>query len=286
MAPPQARGKEALPRKKRRNETPRQERRPHPLATREGTTPMSTRATAHLIGCLNNPRLRHTPNGYPVLELTLAGDAPTADGQKTLPYYVGVTVLGKYATFLEPVLKEGAPTSVLGDLHQDRWTDQNGQQKSVTRLTAHSLVMLDGPHQTREDARGQKRLIGARNEILIVGNLTRDTETRRTPNGHLITRLSLATNTRRGSGETTNYFTATAWHQLAARASDLHKGDLILLEGRITNENWLDAKGNRRYTCRIDTSRIDPIHRPSKPEEPTTAPPPHQDPQGHEKAIN
>lgn len=231
---------------------------------------MSTRATAHLIGCINNPRLRHTTNGYPVLELTLAGDAPTPDGQKVLPYYVGVTVLGKYATFLEPVLKPGAPTSVLGDLHQDRWTDQHGQAKSVTRLTAYSLVMLDDPHQTREDARGQKRLVNARNEILIIGNLTRDAELRRTPKGHLVARLSLATNSRRGAGETTNYFTATAWHQLAHRAQSLRKGDLALLEGRITNESWLDANGQRRYTSRVEASRVDPLHQPPRAAEYTT----------------
>src|SRR5690606_27092235 len=130
----------------------------------------------------------------------------------------GVVVLGKYATFLAPVLRPGAAASVIGDLHQDRWTDQRGQQRSVTRLTAHSLVMLDGHHQTREDARGQQRLVGARNETLIVGNLTHNAELRRTPSGHLIARLALATNTRRGAGESTNYFTITAWHQLAARA--------------------------------------------------------------------
>lgn len=225
---------------------------------------MTTRATAHLIGCLNNPRLRHTRNGFPILELTLAGDAPTPDGQKTLPYYVGVTVLGKYATFLEPFLKHGAPTSVIGDLHQDRWTDQNGEQRSVTRLTAHSLVMLDGPHQTREDARGQHRLVGARNDVLIIGNLTRDAELRRTPKGHLVARINLATNTRRGAGEVTNYFTVTAWHQLAHRARGLGKGDLTLLEGRISNESWVDANGRRRYTCRVEATRVEPLHQPRR----------------------
>lgn len=229
---------------------------------------MTTRATAHLIGCLNNPRLRHTPNGFPILELTLAGDAPTPDGQKTIPYYVGVTVLGKYATFLEPVLKHGAPTSVIGDLHQDRWTSQDGEQKSVTRLTAHSLVMLDGPFRTREDARGQHRLVGARNEILIVGNLTRDPDLRRTPKGHLIARINLATNTRRGAGEVTNYFTATAWNQLAHRARDLKKGDLALLEGRISNESWVDASGKRRFTCRVEATRVERLHQARRTEAP------------------
>lgn len=233
---------------------------------------MTTRATAHLIGCLNNPRLRHTRNGFPILELTLAGDAPTPDGQKTLPYYVGVTVLGKYATFLEPVLKHGAPTSVIGDLHQDRWTDQNGEQRSVTRLTAHSLVMLDGPHQAREDARGQHRLVGARNDVLIIGNLTRDAELRRTPKGHLVARINLATNTRRGAGEVTNYFAVTAWHQLAHRARHLKKGDLTLLEGRISNESWVDANGRRRYTCRVEATRVEPLHQPRRAPEQSEQP--------------
>jgi len=239
---------------------------------------MTTRAAAHLIGCLNNPRLRHTRNGYPILELTLAGDAPTPDGQKTLPYYVGVTVLGTYAKFLAPVLKHGAPTNVIGEIHQDRWTDARGAQRSVTRITAHSLVMLEGPHETREDSRGQHRLVGARNEVLIVGNLTRDAETRRTPRGHLVARVPIAVNGRRAAGETTTYLTVTAWRQLAHRASALRAGDLALIEGRITNETWTDTTGRKRYTCRVEAARIDPIR--THPQDPDHARPPRPQPTG------
>lgn len=130
------------------------------------------------------------------------------------------------------------------------------------RITADSVAPLAGEHTTVTDNKGQARLRGGQNTAAILGNLTRDPDLRRTPNGAAVTNLSVAVNTRRGDEETVSYFEVAAWNGLAEQAAQLQKGQPVLIEGPINNETWTDKEGNKRYSTRFDAFTIHAI-RPS-----------------------
>jgi single-strand DNA-binding protein len=95
------------------------------------------------------------------------------------------------------------------------------------------------------------------NKAQIIGHLGQDPDTRHTPSGLVVTRLSVATNENRKnqSGEKQRL---TEWHRVVlfgktAEIADayLAKGDLVYLEGRLKTRKWQAQDGIDRYTTEI-----------------------------------
>jgi len=84
------------------------------------------------------------------------------------------------------------------------------------------------------------------NKVMLMGNLTRDPETRNTPSGQSVTRFSLAVNRSwRGQDgvqhDDTGFFDCTAWGKLGETiAQYLKKGDPIFVSGRLNFSSWED----------------------------------------------
>lgn len=90
------------------------------------------------------------------------------------------------------------------------------------------------------------------NKFQFLGRLTKDPETRYTPNTNTqVTTFSLAVNRRFTSqnGERqADFFNLTAFGKLAEFCSKYYKkGQQVLVEGRIQNRTWEDKTGNKRY---------------------------------------
>lgn len=219
-------------------------------------------ANVTLIGSAIKSTLRHTTKGFPVLDVTVAGNAPSGDGEKTKAFYQQVQVLGKYAETLEPILTNGVAVAVFGQLSFQSW-EKDGKRQSAIRITADSFVLLEGQHETIADAKGQERLMNGSNRATILGNLTRDAELRYTPNGNAVTRFSVAVNRRSGEREEVGYYDIVAWGELAEQSAQLKKGMPVLVEAAITNDNWTDKEGNRRFATRFDAASIQALRRPA-----------------------
>ncbi|GIW30378.1 single-stranded DNA-binding protein [Meiothermus taiwanensis] len=226
-----------------------------------------------LVGTLTqDPELRYTPGGLAVMELNLAGNDVLTDeqGQTREPaWYHRVKLLGKSAEFWGDTLKAGMALFVDGKLEYRAW-EQDGQKKSSLDIRADrmEIVSLEGKRGplTVTDARGQERLKDGLNQVMLVGNLTRDPELRYTPQGTAVTRLSLAVNekftTRQGGEqEKVHYVEAQAWRELAEFAAELKKGDGAFLMGRLVNDSWTAQDGTRRYTTRVELSRLERLAR-------------------------
>jgi len=226
-----------------------------------------------LVGTLTqDPELRYTPGGLAVMELNLAGNDLVTDeqGQTREPaWYHRVKLLGKSAEFWGDTLKAGMALFVDGKLEYRSW-EQEGQKKSSLEIRADrmEIVSLEGKRGqvTVTDARGQERLKDGLNHVMLVGNLTRDPELRYTPQGTGVTRLSLAINekstTRQGGEqERVHYVEAQAWRELAEFAAELKKGDGAFLMGRLVNDSWTAQDGTRRYTTRVELSRLERLAR-------------------------
>jgi len=226
-----------------------------------------------LVGTLTqDPEMRYTAGGLAVMELNLAGNDVVTDEQgqtRELAWYHRIKLLGKSAEFWGDTLKAGMALYVEGKLEYRSW-EQDGQKKSSLEIRADRMevVSLEGKRGqvTVTDARGQERLKDGLNHVMLVGNVTRDPELRYTPQGTAVTRLSLAVNekftTRQGGDqEKVHYVEAQAWRELAEFAAELKKGDGAFLIGRLVNDSWTAQDGTRRYTTRVELSRLERLAR-------------------------
>jgi single-strand DNA-binding protein len=228
----------------------------------------------YLVGTLTQaPELRYTPGGLAILELNLAGNDHVVgdDGQpRELAWYHRVTVFGAQGESLANQLEEGTPVYAEGRLNYRSWEAPDGQKRSSLDVNAQRVEVLAfggrGDEPTVTDARGQHRLRDALNQVMLIGNLTRDAELRYTPNGSAVTRFSLAVNERfrDKSGtdqERTHYIDVNVWRELAEASSTLAKGDPVFVIGRLVNDSWTDKDGNKRFTTRIEGSRVEHLTR-------------------------
>src|SRR5690349_3408444 len=82
------------------------------------------------------------------------------------------------------------------------------------------------------------------NQVMLMGNLTRDPEVRQTPSGQSVCSFSLALNRayKNQSGEwveATDYIDVVAWGPLGERVGQyLSKGRRALVQGRLQSRSW------------------------------------------------
>lgn len=96
------------------------------------------------------------------------------------------------------------------------------------------------------------------NKVMIIGRLTRDPESRTTPQGTAITSFSVATGRvwKDQSGvqqEKTEFHNVIAWRRLAEiTAQYLKKGRQVYIEGYLQTQSWDDkTSGQKRYRTEI-----------------------------------
>jgi single-strand DNA-binding protein len=94
------------------------------------------------------------------------------------------------------------------------------------------------------------------NQVMLMGNLTRDPELRQTPNGQSVVGFSLALNRsyKDQSGEwqeATDYIDVVAWGALAERVSQyMSKGRRCLVQGRLQSRSW-EQDGQKRSKVEV-----------------------------------
>ncbi len=95
------------------------------------------------------------------------------------------------------------------------------------------------------------------NRAQIVGNVTRDPETRFTPSGQAVCSFGVATNRRwrdkdGNTQEQAEFHNIVAWGKLAELMGQLvHKGTKIYVEGRLQTRSWEGQDGGKRNRTEI-----------------------------------
>lgn len=95
------------------------------------------------------------------------------------------------------------------------------------------------------------------NKAMIIGNLTRDPESKTTPSGQNVTSFGLATNLvwtdANGEKQTRPEFhNIVAWRKLGEICAQyLKKGNKVYIEGRIQTRDWEGQDGVKRYRTEI-----------------------------------
>ncbi len=109
------------------------------------------------------------------------------------------------------------------------------------------------------------------NKVLLMGNLTRDPQTRFTPGGNGLCQFGMAINRRytTGSGEDredTCFVDIDVWgKQGESCQSYLHKGSAVFVEGRLRFDQWEDRdSGQRRSRLTVTGERVQFLGSPGR----------------------
>jgi single-strand DNA-binding protein len=95
------------------------------------------------------------------------------------------------------------------------------------------------------------------NRAMIIGNLTRDPESRTTPTGQTVCNFSIATSTQWNNAqgqkqERTEYHPIVAWGKLAEICTQyLGKGRKVYIEGRLQTREWEAQDGAKKQRTEI-----------------------------------
>src|SRR6201991_1123075 len=102
-------------------------------------------------------------------------------------------------------------------------------------------------------------MAGSVNKVILVGNLGKDPEIRRTQDGRPIANLSVATSEQwrdKGTGERKE---KTEWHRVVifseglAKVAEqyLKKGAKVYIEGQLQTRKWTDQSGVEKYSTEV-----------------------------------
>ena len=95
------------------------------------------------------------------------------------------------------------------------------------------------------------------NKVMVIGRLTRDPESRTTPQGIAVTNFGLATNRvwkdKEGNQQdNTEFHNIVAWRRLGEICAQyLAKGRQVYIEGHLQTRSWEDQDGKKNYRTEI-----------------------------------
>jgi single-strand DNA-binding protein len=113
------------------------------------------------------------------------------------------------------------------------------------------------------------------NSVVISGNMVAPAELRKTKSDISVANLTVAVNERRKNGDewedVPTFVDVTVWGFQAELASERGgKGAPVIVEGRLTQDKWVDAEGGNRSKLKITGEKFIVFARQGKPEEPVT----------------
>jgi single-strand DNA-binding protein len=102
-------------------------------------------------------------------------------------------------------------------------------------------------------------MAGSVNKVILVGNLGKDPEIRRTQDGRPIANLSVATSDTWRDKATGERKEKTEWHRVVifneglAKVAEqyLKKGAKVYIEGQLQTRKWTDQSGAEKYTTEV-----------------------------------
>jgi single-strand DNA-binding protein len=98
---------------------------------------------------VRNPEARYTNSGTAIVSFSVAiNEREKVNGEWTdRPSFVDVTVFGKSGEACAQHLHQGSQVFVKGKLRQDRWQDQNGNNRSALKVVADDVVFAGSSPQ-------------------------------------------------------------------------------------------------------------------------------------------
>lgn len=102
------------------------------------------------------------------------------------------------------------------------------------------------------------------NSIVLMGRLTKDADIRSTQSGKVVASFTLAVDrpyTQNGKKEA-DFIACQIWGKSAEiLGKSVHKGQRVLLKGRLQIRQYMDKNGNKRTAAEVVTDRFEFIER-------------------------
>ena len=97
------------------------------------------------------------------------------------------------------------------------------------------------------------------NKVILIGNLTRDPELRKTTDGRSVCNFTVAVNRKsRSDHPEADYFRGTCWDGTADNCSKyLAKGRKACVSGPVHMESYTDRDGALRYNLKVDAREVE-----------------------------
>ena len=109
------------------------------------------------------------------------------------------------------------------------------------------------------------------NKALLMGHAGQDAEKKYLSSGVLTAKFSLATTEKYKQND--EWKEKTEWHNIviygekAEYVSEVKKGDLVLVEGKISQRSWVKEDGTKAYMTEIVANSVKRIHKKEDNEE-------------------
>lgn len=97
------------------------------------------------------------------------------------------------------------------------------------------------------------------NRVVLLGNMTRDPELRRTGTGKAVTNFTLALN--RYNNDEADFVDCVCWERIAENTAQYcYKGSKVAVEGSIQTGSYVDKDGHNRKTVNVLCNRVEFIN--------------------------
>ena len=121
-----------------------------------------------LIGRLTrDATLRSTTGGTSVAKFSIAVNKKRKSGDtfKDEAQFFDITIWGKLAESLNSYLTKGKLIAVTGELTQERWSGDDGQNHSKVSVTASTIQLLPDGRSSNSNTAGQKQEASSANDV-------------------------------------------------------------------------------------------------------------------------
>lgn len=97
------------------------------------------------------------------------------------------------------------------------------------------------------------------NRITIIGNLTKDADSRITQSGHNVTSFTVAVNRRHREGQQdqADFFRVTTWDKLAELCKSLTKGKKVAVIGAVSVSTYQAQDGSTRASLDVMANEVE-----------------------------
>jgi single-strand DNA-binding protein len=97
------------------------------------------------------------------------------------------------------------------------------------------------------------------NRITIIGNLTKDADSRITQSGHNVTSFTVAVNRRHREGQQdqADFFRVTTWDKLAEICKSLTKGKKVAVIGAVSVSTYQAQDGSTRASLDVMANEVE-----------------------------
>ncbi|MBQ7847384.1 MAG: single-stranded DNA-binding protein [Clostridia bacterium] len=95
------------------------------------------------------PELKQTTNGTPVLSFSVAVNRKIAKGAEQKTDFINCRAWRTTAEFISRYFHKGSCISIVGQLQQNSWTDQQGAKRTTYEVLVDEVAFVDSASENR-----------------------------------------------------------------------------------------------------------------------------------------